>query len=87
MKYPRATVTKKSGVRNLQACVTVPLELRDIVGRKQIYKALGTNDPKIAIAVIIEHENQALNVAKVVFDYFFSKSHQTPHSKTPPIKA
>ena len=58
MKYPRATVTKKSGVRNLQACVTVPTELRTIVGRKQIYKALGTNDPKIANQRLAEAETE-----------------------------
>ena len=62
MKYPRATVTKKSGVRNLQACVTVPLELRDIVGRKQIYKALGTNDPKIANQRLAEAETEIYRI-------------------------
>jgi hypothetical protein len=40
--------TKKSGQRNLQACVTVPPELRPIIGRKQIYKSLGTFDPTVA---------------------------------------
>ena len=48
LKYNRATIAKKSGVRNLQAVGTVPIELRDIVGRKQIGITTGTNDEKIA---------------------------------------
>ena len=48
LKYNRATIAKKSGVRNLQAVVTVPIELREIVGRKQIGITTGTNDEKIA---------------------------------------
>lgn len=48
ISYPSATVSKKSGQRNLQACVTVPTELRPIIGRKQIYKSLGTFDPTVA---------------------------------------
>ena len=46
--YPSATIVSKSGQRNLQACVTVPQELRPIIGRKQIYKSLGTFDPNVA---------------------------------------
>ena len=45
---PSTTVTKRSGQRNLQACVTVPTELRPIIGRKQIYKSRGTFDPTVA---------------------------------------
>ena len=48
VSYPSATVVSKSGQRNLQACVTVPQELRPIIGRKQIYKSLGTFDPNVA---------------------------------------
>ena len=48
ISYPSATVSKKTGQRNLQACVTVPTELRPIIGRKQIYKSLGTFDPTVA---------------------------------------
>ena len=48
ISYPSATVSKKSGQRNLQACVTVPTELRPIIGRKQIYKSLGTFDSTVA---------------------------------------
>ena len=62
MKYPRATIAKKSGARNLQACVTVPLELRDIVGRKQVYKALGTNDEKIASQRLAEAEKEIYRI-------------------------
>ena len=62
MKYPRATIASKSGARNLQACVTVPLELRDIVGRKQIYRALGTNDRKIANQRLAEAEREIYRI-------------------------
>lgn len=48
VKYNRATIVPKHGVRNLQAVVTVPIELRDLVGRKQIGITTGTNDEKIA---------------------------------------
>ena len=48
MRYDRATITKRSGKKNLYACVTVPLGLRAIFGRKQIYKTLGTYDKNIA---------------------------------------
>ena len=48
MRYDRATITKRSGKKNLYACVTVPLGLRAILGRKQIYKTLGTYDKNIA---------------------------------------
>ena len=45
---PSATMVSKSGQRNLQACVKAPQELRPIIGRKQIYKSLGTFDPNVA---------------------------------------
>ncbi len=48
VKYNRATIVPKSGVRNLQAVVTVPIELRELVGRKQIGITTGTNDKKLA---------------------------------------
>ena len=58
MKYNRATIAKKSGVRNLQAVVTVPIELREIVGRKQIGLSTGTNDEKIARQRLSDLESQ-----------------------------
>ena len=47
--YSRATVTKKSGKKQLYACVTVPEALRPLLnGRKQIFKSLGTADQREA---------------------------------------
>ena len=46
--YPSTTVSKRSGQRHLQACITFSTELRPIIGRKQIYKLLGTFDPTVA---------------------------------------
>ena len=57
-KYPRATIARKSGVRNLVARVTVPIEQREIVGRKQIEITLGTNDEKVAKQRLTEAENK-----------------------------
>ena len=49
MGYSRATVTKKSGKKQLYACVTVPEALRPLLnGRKQIFKSLGTADQREA---------------------------------------
>lgn len=48
MRYNRATITKRSGKMNFYACVTVPLGLRPILGRNQIYKSLGTYDKNLA---------------------------------------
>ena len=45
---PSANMVSKSGQCNLQACVTVPKELRQIIGRKQIYKSLSTFDLNVA---------------------------------------
>jgi len=56
LKYPRATIASKSGVRNLIARVTVPTELREIVGRKQIERTLGTYDLNVAKQRLTEVE-------------------------------
>ena len=63
VSYPSATVVSKSGQRNLQACVTVPQELRPIIGRKQIYKSLGTFDPNVAKEAEIFKELDEANLA------------------------
>ena len=48
MKYFSPTIANRSGKKNLYACVTVPENLRPIIGRPQIYKTLGTYDRTIA---------------------------------------
>ena len=57
LEYERATVTKKSGKKNLHACVTIPLALRPLLkNRTQIYKTLGTTDQREAYELLSDKE-------------------------------
>ena len=57
LQYERATVAKKSGKKNLQACVTIPIHLRPLLkNRTQIYKSLGTPDQREAYERLSEKE-------------------------------
>ena len=85
MRYNRATITKRSGKRNLYACVTVPLGLRPILGRNQIYKSLGTYDKNLASRNLanveaqiyrqldeLEHHCHPLVLAYIALDNFLA---------------
>lgn len=46
--YPKATLAPKSGKKSLYAYVTVPSNLRSIIGSKQRYKSTGTDNWELA---------------------------------------